>query len=338
MSWNVYLTDQQANQLLDEIMQLKLTWMSVCTATKSIVASLGVLILLSGCTGTNKVDLLEARLREQEVVVQNYKSEIASVRSQLTIAQRESKILREQLVRGGEKSPAVEATEALASVERLQFSNLLTASQNKDSKPGDERFHAIVIPYDRDGELVKVVGNVEFEAIDLSLPEDQRTIGRWKYTPEEAQKLWHSGFLAAGYRFDLPWERLPQGKEILLHMKLETPDGRELTANHTVKIDPPLQLSMKSKTPDQLKIPKIIQQVKSEKQSAASGEKNRPKSALDTLGTAMDSAGKAELLPISFEKRATPVNEKITPADPRPFPSGLKTSDSWTDATIPVLR
>ncbi len=318
-------------------MQLNLTWMSGSTATRSFLTSIGVFALLSGCTGTNKVDVLETRLREQEVVVQNYQHEIEFVRSQLTVAQRESKILREQLVKAGGKSPAVEATEAIASVERLQFSNLLTAGQDKDSEPGDERFHAIVIPYDRAGELVKVVGNVEFEAIDLSLPEDQRTIGRWKYTPEEAQKLWHSGFLSAGYRFDLPWERLPHGKEILLHMKLETADGRELAANHTVKIDPPEKLSLDPSAPDLLEIPEKIQQVKSE-ESAPKGRIARPNPVLDVSDDPIEATNQVKILPISFEKKSDSVREKIAPQNPRPFPDGLKTSDNWTDATIPVLR
>ena len=319
-------------------MQLNSTWMSRRFSTMPFVVLLGGVALLSGCMGTNRVDVLEARLREQEDVVQHYQSEIASVRSQLIVAQRESKILREQITQGGGKSPAVEATEALAAVEKLQFSNLLTAGQDKDSKPGDERFHAIVIPYDRAGELVKVVGEVQFEAIDLSLPEDRRTIGHWKFTPEEAQKLWHSGFLSAGYRFDLPWEKLPQGKEILLHMKLKTPDGRELTASHTVKITPPTALAIESEAPDLLKVPKAIQQVKSEGKTESPRRKTRPKPILDTLETSEDRVGRAKIKPISFEKKSTPVKVPSSEENPRPFPTGIKTSDNWTEATIPVLR
>lgn len=325
------------------MIQLNLTWMSSENAMKPFWALLGVLSLLSGCIGTSKVDVLEARLREQEVVVQNYQSQVVSVQSQLTVAQRESKILRVQFAKAGKKIPAVEATAAIASVETLKFSSLLTAGQDKDSQPGDERFHAIVIPYDSAGELVKVVGDVEFEAIDLSLPEDQRTVGHWEYTPEKAKQLWHSGFLATGYRFDLPWEQLPQGKEILLHMRLKTPDGRELTASHTMKIAPPAKLAV---APELLKVAEDVQQVKAEEPAAAEKSKAqaektkiaRPKPLLDVTTTADEAPGRAKILPVSFEKKSNSPNEGLNLENPRPFPGGIRTSDNWTEATIPVLR
>ena len=120
----------------------RLAW-SILTSPRLFALSLAV-VVQTGCLGTSKVDLLEARLREQEAVVRNHQNEVASVRSQLNIAKREAKILRNQLAKAGEKVPAVEATEALAAVEILKFNSLLTAGQDKDETPGDERFHAIV--------------------------------------------------------------------------------------------------------------------------------------------------------------------------------------------------
>lgn len=322
-----------------------------------------------GCSGTNHLELLEARLREQELVVQRYEKEVAAVRSQLTVAQRESKILRQQLTKAGKDVPAVEATTALAAVETLKFNSLLTAGQNKDTTPGDEQFHAIVTPYDKAGELVKVVGKLELEAIDLSLPENQRTVGRWEFPPEKAQKLWHSGFLSSGFRFTLPWERLPQSNSVLLLVKMETPDGRELSASHTMKIEAPTQLASAAaepapptlaETPPALTVsenateitqtdgtnevlndkPTDPQNANPSAEPATPDKLQRPEPVLDLFeGPEPEEApGKATISAISFETSEPVRNLAPTAETARPFPVGLKTSDNWNDATIPVLR
>ncbi len=253
-------------------MNTSLTRMSLRVVLKPVVVSLGGVCLFWGCRGPSNVELLEARLREFEVTQDQREAELSAVRSQLNIAQREARILRNQIAASGEKAPAVEATEAIASVEELKFNTLLTAGQNKDQTPGDERFHAIVSPYDHAGELVKVVGKVELEAIDLSLPEEKRTVGKWSYSPEKALDLWHNGFLSSGLRFDLAWNELPQGKEVLLHVKMETADGRELTASHTVKIDPPQQLAVAPIAPDLVNPADEIEQVDATQSKTAKPE------------------------------------------------------------------
>lgn len=298
--------------------------------------------MICGCTSPDKTDLLEARLRERELVLENYEQEIHTVQSQLSVAQREARILREEMKRSGKTPPAMEATAAIAAAETLQFNTLLTAGQNADSAPGDEKFHAIVVPYDATGNLVKVIGDVEFEAIDLSLPETRRTVGKWVYNPEQAQELWHAGFLSSGYRFVLPWKQAPAGKEILLHMKLITADGRELTASHTVKIDPPLQLGSASATPGLLTVPATAQEAHVSDETQQSVEvpekKGRPPAVLDLFEEPVQKTAATAIVPISFEKKSEPVTSESSTNSPRPFPEGIKTSDNWTESSIPTLR
>lgn len=300
-------------------MQFPFSRMIRFDAARFHIISLCLLSLWSGCQGTGNVELLEAQLRENEVLIQKYERELGQMHSQLSIAQREASLLRKQLKSNGQPIPAVEATTSIAAVESLQFNKLLTAAQDKDDSPGDEKFHAIVTPEDGDGELVKVLGKLHIEAIDLGRPEGERTIGKWEFTPEEAEELWHSGYLSSGYRFEFPWQSLPAGNEVVLHVSLETPDGRQLATSHTLKVEPATSVATKSM------------------------KKNpRPEPVLDltevSQGTPNTDKETLAVTPISFEKKSiiAPPEENETSA--RPFPTGVQTSDNWTDATIPRLR
>lgn len=339
------------------MMQNTSTRMSRAGFLEAVTLLTASLVILCGCTGPDTTELLEARLRENEVLLDRYEREVGAMESKLKIAQREAKILREQIAKNGKPVPAVEATTALAAVDHLKFNRLLTAGQDKDSKPGDERFHAIVVPYDAAGELVKVLSDIELEAIDLSLPEDRRTIGKWNYTADQASEIWHAGYLSSGYRFEHPWKELPQGKEVLLSVKLKTPDGRELTANHTVKITPPTQLESDQAAPMLVEVPADIRQASEVDPPAEEAEKekpqekreveepkpDRPEPVLDLFELPAEKVeeqpGKATIKPISLSnEKVSEASEKISEETARPFPAGIQTSDNYTDASIPYLR
>ena len=318
----------------------------------SLAISAACFCCTTGCKGPDNIELLEARLRENEVTVQNYERELGTMNSKLAVAQREANILREQLKRQGKPIPAVEATTALAAVETLKFHTLLTAGQDKDSQPGDEKFHAIVSPYDANGEIVKVIGEVELEAVDLSLPEDQRTVGKWSFTPDEAMNLWHAGYLSTGYRFELPWATLPSGNEVVLRMTMQTPDGRELVASHTVKIQPPTELAKAEPTektaPNLINPPSEVRQASASKSGKAVVEQKkpeRPEPVLDLFETPQESESDAseksisnKITPISYERNKPLEFELPKTVDPRPFPNAIKTSDTQSEYTSTVIR
>lgn len=340
--------------------------------------ALGLLfVVCAGCLGNpRRTELLQARLREQETVLSQYETELTRVRSQLAVAQREQAILRNRIASSGEPAPAMEATQAIAAADGLKFNTWLTAGRNQDSSPGDERFHAIVYPHDASGDLVKVVGTLKLEAIDLSLPEGERSLGKWEFTPDEALELWHSGFLSAGFRFDYEWDKPPQGKEIILRASLETPDGRQLAANHSMKIDPPHKLNLDQIDAKPIPVPVDEPAISAATEAAAddlqqnqtsvSGTSEttpqtspesaaesrvapaesptppardlRPEPVLDLFELPAEEPGRATISPISFEKPASQPPLTTQPTAPRPFPNQLQTSDNWTEATIPTLR
>ncbi|TWT58412.1 hypothetical protein KOR42_17860 [Thalassoglobus neptunius] len=298
----------------------------------------GLFLSVLGCASTSHIDLLEARLREQEVVVDRYEREVEAVREQLITAQRRTAMLEEQLAGTGSQLVSAEVTEQIAAIEGIRFNTLLTGAQDLDSEPGDERLHAMVYPHDGDGDLVKLVGQITFEAIDLSLPENERTVGRWEMNSQEALEYWHNGFLSSGFKFEFPWQSPPAGDEVLLHVKLKAPDGREFRTSHTIKVDPPKFLATVRQSPDLISTPQKPANpplspngVSDPKQPPTdTTDPQQPPTAIDVLDPFPDSEQ-----PVTKAGFATISDDGDSPA---PFPQGVQTSDNFRDETIPAYR
>lgn len=321
-------------------------------------------VALSGCITRGNSEVLEAQLRRQESVIQQFQSQVSSLRSDLVTAERETELLRKELADTADKRLQQEATRALAKVEGIEFHSLLTAGQDLDDTEGDELIHTLFYPHDSTGELVKLSGDIEIEAVDLSRPSEDRTIGRWSYTSDEARDHWHAGFLASGYQFDLPWERTPQGKEVLLLAKLKTPDGREFQASHKVKVNVSSLASADGVDPKLIAPPapdltktenkKADNQIPEDEQSPKTVTVPNPYEFQEPTKTAQAKQKRpmpldSGVLQVGYEKLH---QEKVQAGDqpakvalpeslekPRPFPAEpVITSDSWKDSEIPVLR
>jgi hypothetical protein len=294
-------------------------------------------LLLGGCATRGNVEALESQLRKREMVIQDFQRETVSLRNELKISRREMESMRKELALQGRGAPE-ELTHALARVEGLSFNSLLTAAQDHDQVPGDERFHAVFYPHDAHGEIVKIAGTIEVEAIDPSRPRD-KSIGRWKYDVQEAPELWHAGFLSSGYQIDMPWQSSPQGSRVVLLARLTTSDGRKFESTRTLTVNPPPQGSQVSQSlPGPQDSGKILpanfdetaenrpvpnpEPWEFEKQPAPS---QRPTT----------TEGAKEEFPSPSDPQQKPV--RSDPQASRPFPT-TATSDNWTDAAIPVLR
>ncbi len=284
----------------------------------SFICTLGVWgalgLCLGGCAGRERMDVLEAQLRNQESMMARYESQLKRAESDLSVAQREADLLRTQLAENKDQNLFQETTQALAQVEGMKFHELLTAGQSKDDEPGDERLHAVLYPHDQHGKLVKLSGTLELEAIDLTMPHDERIVGHWQFSPEETRELWHSGFITNGYQLDLPWMKTPQGKKVLLHATLKTLDGREFNTTHTVSIDAPVLTKLDQPTTDFL-IPPVQQSSHIE---SLSYETPQEESAINKPGRILLPDNTAEL---QFENS-----------------NPIQTSDNWSDADIPAIR
>lgn len=336
---------------------------------------LGGVVFLScfgGCALRGNTELLETQLRKQERSLQQYANETARLREELAVSQREMDLLRAQSSRGESLTPE-EESHRLAKISGLVFNSLLTAGQSRDELAGDERFHALFYPHDADGEIVKLSGQLEVEALDLARPANQKSIGRWVYSPEEARRLWLAGFLSSGFQIDEAWQSPPQGSRILLVARLTTTDGRTFEASHTIPIDtgtatattprklpPPVQASQVE--PASFDAPAATRRVP-EPEEWQFEIRPAPRTTPPPRETAFDPAAApvpvdkpaaTEAIPAPERKLSKPPTElpaDVTPpGTARPFPAAalhsasrpsfvpVQTSDNFTEETLPVIR
>ncbi len=129
-----------------------------------------------------------------------------------------------------------EQIHALAQVEALAVDTWRTGLIDVDNQGGVDQLLLVLYPHDSDGQAVKVAGELEVEALDLTLPESEQMLGHWDFTSEEAGELWHIGFVSVGYHVQVPLLSVPQGTELLLHAVLTTADGRQFTVTHALPV------------------------------------------------------------------------------------------------------
>ncbi len=295
------------------------------------------LALCSSCATRGNVELLEAQLRSQESVIHQYERRVSELENTLAASEKEIDLMRTALA--GQSTPIAfqEDRQSLSRAKDLVFNTLLTGGQDQDSAPGDEAFQATLYPCDSHGEIVKLEGDLEIEAIDPSQTPGDRSLGRWRYSSAEARKLWHTGFLASGYQIREAWQKNPIGSKVVLIARLTTVDGRTFEATHTLPVTKPedstiAKASLKSDG-KKGKIQKVSGEVDSETRRVPDPEP----------------ADWARELPLNsgLKKRPTPSKLQDSAASREKFSSvpavdltgeGLKTSDRWTDADAPVVR
>ena len=152
---------------------------------------------------------------------------------------------------------------------------------------------------------------LELQAFDLSREGEQKLIGKWHYGAEECRRLWHSGFLGSGYLVRVPWTEIPQTNRVLLHARLVTTDGRKFDTSEQMEVTPPAHSSG------------VLQA------GRTAPEETAPNRAGDAEGDFDAPPDKpAATPPAKSSRRGASSTES----------GGERTSDRWTDETLPVLR
>ena len=198
-----------------------------------------LLLALSGCQTANQLEVVESKLRQQESFISDLESELERVRTEAETARFDAESLRSQLADKGRDRLVAEQAAVLAKVEKITLNPLLTRGVDSDDDQGDERFSVLLMPVDKDGELVKLPGQIDLQLVDLSLPANRQRLGQWSWSTQEVREKWHRGLLAAGFLFDLDWQQPPVNSQITLHATLTTPDGRKFDTQLPLTVTPP---------------------------------------------------------------------------------------------------
>lgn len=198
--------------------------------------SLLLILTLSGCGGRGKSDLLEARLRQQEDNIFALQRDLKDSQQALETARQQTEVMQNQIVDASKGALLPEQTKALYTVTGVKVNQLLTGGVDLDNKPGDELWTTLITPHDVDGETVKLPADMELELVDLNQTGENRRVGAWTFNSEEVRSHWYSGFAGSGFRFELPWQRLPDSEDLTLVVRMKSQDGRVFNANAPLKI------------------------------------------------------------------------------------------------------
>ena len=148
-------------------------------------------LFLTGCLSSRGgADLLQARLREQEQTLADVQSRLTAQERSLATARHEADELRRQLAQSGGGGLLPEQSDLLTRVAGIKINAMLTAGIDRDEISGDDALCVQFAPLDTEGELVKLPGAIEVAVLDPSLPERERSVAKWTFTPEETRKHW----------------------------------------------------------------------------------------------------------------------------------------------------
>ncbi len=312
-------------------------------------------LLWGGCVTRGQLDTLEAELRQQQDAVQMARRQSNTLQSELARARQETELLRSQMAAAGQGVPLPEQTGNLVRLSEVKINTLLSGGKDRDGQPGDDLLVALISPLDEQGDLVKIAGEVEIEAFDMTLPNDDKRVGHWTFDAEQSSKAWHSGFVGAGLQFELPWQEAPTSKELLVHVRLKTTDGRQFDSSTPLKIAPPAGLTagraVHSRTePVKFEAPPPgDEQIKPALDATAEPRPVRPVPFYDDVepvettlpfpGDDKKTDAKAMPEAAPAKRPAAPISAPEPPKKPgRASLDEIETSDNWTDATLPRLR
>jgi hypothetical protein len=310
---------------------------------------------MSGCLGARgDIETVEAQLRQQQDRADQYARQLSQVQDELGLARKEADLLRRQMTETGGQALPAEFTDSLFQVQALQINGLMSGGRDRDGQPGDDVLVAVLTPVDEHGDLVKLPGTIELEALDLTRPEGERQLGKWTFDAAQSRELWKSGLFSAGYQVEVPWQQ-PPAEELMLHARLTTADGRHFDATHAVKVELADRIP-----PRTLEMPAGVKPVTHNERAGSPWDELPGDAGVRTAGLeetlemsdhrvprpdgqpAFDEAHPPTPQPaddaFTTVHKPAAVASKPDAGAPRPFPEGLQTSDVFTDETIPYRR
>jgi len=163
-----------------------------------VIAALAVvwLVFAAGCESTTGISPLEEQIsglrREQRELgreLEELKAANAGLKGQISV------------LAGLPEKVEAEKLYDLQGIEIGRFTNLY----DKDKDGRKEKLIVYLQPVDTLGDAIKAAGVAEVEVWDLSKPQHEALLGRWRVKTSEMKELWFDTFVGANYRliFDM---------------------------------------------------------------------------------------------------------------------------------------
>ena len=197
-----------------------------------VLASLACLILwpASGCYSSTEMELQRQvdRLGEQ---VAERDNQLAA--QQITITQLHKQL---QVTRGWSDNDL----KLVFAPEKIELGTL-TGGADYDEKPGHDGVNVYIRPIDRDGDAVKVAGDIRVQLLDLAAPPGQRDVGEYFIPHDQVSKLWYGKFATYHYTVRCPWQHGPPANhEITIRVTfVDFLTQRTMTAQSVCKVQIP---------------------------------------------------------------------------------------------------
>lgn len=85
----------------------------------------------------------------------------------------------------------------------------LSGGENYDGKPGDDGVTVYLQPVDKDGDVIKVAGDIRIQLYDLAAPPAQNLIGEYFVPVDQVGKLWNGKLFTDHFSIKCPWPSGP---------------------------------------------------------------------------------------------------------------------------------
>ncbi len=115
----------------------------------------------------------------------------------------------------------------------------LSGGADYDGKPGDDGVTVYLRPIDRDGDVVKVAGEIRVQLYDLANPDGRQLIGEYRVPADKSGEIWYGKLMTQHFTVKCPWPSAPpKHEEITIRaMIVDGLTGNVMTAQGTCKVE-----------------------------------------------------------------------------------------------------
>lgn len=110
----------------------------------------------------------------------------------------------------------------------------LTGGTDFDNQVGDDGVSVYLRPVDREGDALKVAGDVRIELLDLASTPGSRVVGRYEISPDELSGMWVGKLLTNQFIIPLKWQSgPPENPELTVRVQFYDFLSREVLSAQT---------------------------------------------------------------------------------------------------------